>query len=250
MNKNILLLTATVTPPQDAAQLQRVDPVLRMQDYAAALEFYLKQMKRGVLSSVVFSDNSNSDLKVLCELVEKYNLVGQVEFISFDGLDYPPAYGRGFGEFKMVDYVMSNSRLIREAGLSANVWKITGRYILENIEDVIRSKPPGAQFYCNCRNLPKYWIDLYVLCWNINYYEQFVRGAYLDLREDERRGSAEPAFRRRLESKINTLPIVKRFATVPLLQGYRGLDNKNYREMGVKLLMRRLALILMPWLWI
>ena len=28
MNKKILLLTATVTPPQDAAQLQRVDPAL------------------------------------------------------------------------------------------------------------------------------------------------------------------------------------------------------------------------------
>jgi hypothetical protein len=250
MNKNIILLTATITPPQNAAQLRRIDPLVRLQDYEKAFEFYLKKIKQGVIFSIVFSDNSNSDLKTLRNLVNKYDLLKQVEFISFEGLDYPPAYGRGYGEFKMLDYVMSNSRLIRDADPTSNVWKITGRYILENIEGVIRTKPLLAQFYCNYRNIPRYWVDLYVLCWSRNYYEQCIKGVYLELREDAGGGSAEQAFRRKMESKKSTLLVTNRFATVPLLQGYRGLDNKNYKEMGFKLFLRRFALIVMPWLWV
>lgn len=250
MAKNILVLTATVTPPHDAAQLQRVDPLLRLQDYATALEFYLKQMKLGVISSIIFSDNSNSDLKMLRDLVGKFDANDQVEFIPFEGLDYPPSFGRGYGEFKMLDYVMEHSRIIREAGSNANVWKITGRYVLENIGKVVGSKPASVEFYCNCRNIPKYWIDLYVLCWTKHYYEECIKGIYMKLREDAGAGSAEPAFRKVLELKNSPLSVAKRFAIVPILQGYRGFDNRNYKEMGFKLFLRRLALVLVPWVWI
>ena len=250
MNKKILLLTATITPPQDAAQLQRVDPSLRLQDYAMALEFYLKKLKKGVISAIVFSDNSNSDLKILHELAEKYSATNDVEFISYEGLDYPPSYGRGYGEFKMLDYVMEKSRIIINSDASAEIWKITGRYILENIDDVIRRKPENIDFYCNCRNIPTYWMDLYVLYWSRSYYEKHIKGLYLNLKSDNEFGGAEQAFRKNLESGKSTMAIAKRFTTVPLLQGYRGWDNKNYKEMGFKLFLRRFALIVLPWLWV
>lgn len=250
MNAKILLLTATVTPPQDAAQLQRVDPALRLQDYAAAFEFYLNKLKQGVISAIVFSDNSNSDLKILHELAEKYNATNEVEFISYEGLDYPPSYGRGYGEFKMTDYVMEKSRVISNSRPGDDIWKITGRYILENIDDVIRKKPKNIDFYCNCRNIPTYWMDLYVLCWSKSYYEMHIKGLYLKLKADSEFGGAEQAFRKNLESGQNGMAIAKRFTTVPLLQGYRGWDNKNYKEMGFKLFLRRMALVLLPWLWI
>lgn len=250
MNKIILLLTATITPPQDAAQLQRVDPALRLQDYATAFEFYLKKLKQGIISNIVFSDNSNSDLKILRDLAEKYDATNDVELISYEGLDYPPSFGRGYGEFKMLDYVMENSRVISVADASADIWKITGRYVLENIEEVIRNKPNNIDFYCNCRNTPTYWIDLYVLCWSKSYYERYIKGVYLGLKADNEFGGAEQAFRRNLESRKSTTKIAKRFRTVPLLQGYRGWDNKNYKEMGFKLFLRRAALILAPWFWI
>jgi hypothetical protein len=121
---------------------------------------------------------------------------------------------------------------------------------LKNVENVIRTKPADAHFYCNCRNLPIYWVDLYVLCWNAKFYEQHIKGMYLDLRSDGEFGGAEQAFRRKLESRSSRMSIVKRFTTVPLLEGYRGWDNKNYKEMGFKLFTRRLALVVAPWLWI
>lgn len=250
MKENILLLTATITPPLNAAQLQRVDPSLRLQDYAEAFEFYLKQMKQGIISAIVFSDNSNSNLQILRDLAENYNATNQVEFIVFEGLDYPPAYGRGYGEFKMVDYVMEHSTIIRNASPEANIWKITGRYILENIANVVRTKPADAHFYCNCRNIPIYWMDLYVLCWSAKFYEQHIKGMYLTLRADNEFGGAEQGFRKKLESQTSSMRVVKRFTTVPLLHGYRGWDNKNYKEMGFKLFFRRFALIFMPWLWV
>jgi hypothetical protein len=248
--QNVVLLTATVTPPQGAAQLARTDPRVRLADYANALEFYLKHLKKGSISGLIFSDNSNSNIDVLHDMVEKYDVTNQVEFISYPGLDYSPSFGRGYGEFKMVDYVMEHSKLISQLPGSANIWKITGRYILKNLTEVIKSKPQNIDFYCNCRNIPKYWIDLYVLCWNKSAYELIIKNICEDIKEGSIPGSAEIAFRRVLDQTKFDVSIAKRFKTIPLLQGHRGVDNKSYADMGLKLILRKSALRIAPWLWI
>jgi hypothetical protein len=113
MNKqsNILLMTATITPPDHVPFLQRIDPHVRLQDYEKALKFYLSLMNR-CIDSIIFAENSNSDVSVLQAIVDQAGVNEQVEFIVFDGLDYPPSYSRAYGEFKLIDYVMNNSQLI------------------------------------------------------------------------------------------------------------------------------------------
>jgi hypothetical protein len=39
--KCVVLMTATITPPQDALKLKRLDPNQRENDYAEALKYYL-----------------------------------------------------------------------------------------------------------------------------------------------------------------------------------------------------------------
>jgi hypothetical protein len=247
---NIVLLTATIAPPENAAQLQRMDPTVRLQDYATALEFYLRKIKSNTITSIIFVDNSNSNISTLRELVASYNLINEVEFISFFGLDYPPEYGRGYGEFKLVEYAMENSLIIQKSSATDNIWKITGRYILENIDAFTQSKPNEFDLYCNCRNVPRLWIDLYVICWTKQAYKLLLKDIYLDLREDTMQGSAEQSFRQIIDAMNTTLKIVKRFRSAPILCGFRGLDNQSYKEMGLKLLVRRIALVATPWLWI
>ena len=122
---NLLILTATITPPPDAAQLTRTDPTIRLNDYRKALEFYLSCLADGKNSGLVFAENSESDISELQNLCRKYNVIEQTEFISFAGLNYPSAYGRGYGEFKMIDYVMEHSQLIERLPAQANIWKVT-----------------------------------------------------------------------------------------------------------------------------
>jgi hypothetical protein len=125
--RNTILLTATITPPVNAVQLSRVDPSLRLQDYTTSLGFYLEQLKKGVVSGLIFAENSNSDIQSLRSLVESHPMKDSVEFISCQGLDYPPEYGRGYGEFKLVDHAMRHSKLVQAMDQSDKIWKITGR---------------------------------------------------------------------------------------------------------------------------
>ena len=247
---NLLLLTATITPPAGAPQLARTDPNLRLKDYAAALEFYLKKLGQSGISGIVFADNSNSDTSSLKELVKRYGAESQVEFISFSGLDYPLEYGRGYGEFSMVDYVMQNSALVKSLPANGNIWKITGRYQLQNLTELIDTKPVAAEIYCNCRNRPAYWVDLYVLSWTQSAYQQLLANICERIKEGTDKTSAEKKFRTVLDQASTNVRVHKRFKRVPNLHGFRGLDNKGYADMGVKFRIRQIAVRLAPWLWI
>ncbi|MCQ3976716.1 MAG: hypothetical protein DPW09_25080 [Anaerolineae bacterium] len=136
----ILLLSATVIPPSHVPNLVLTDPGLRLLDYERALAFYLTLIGKGV-DYIVFAENSNADISRLHELVHRNGLQDRVELISFYGLDYPAEYGKGYGEFKLVDYAMSNSRLLSAEMSKAVIWKVTGRYVVKNLSEVIRQRP-------------------------------------------------------------------------------------------------------------
>jgi len=248
--KNIVILTATITPPAGAIKMTRMDPQLRYSDYKKAFEFYLRELGNGVFDGLVFADNSNSDVAELSKMAEEKGLSSQVEIIAFEGLDYPPTYGRGYGEFKLLDYVMSNSSLIKSAPEDSNFWKITGRYILENIDAIIKSKPVNIDLYCHCRNIPMRWMDLYVMCWNWKAYTQCIENICGKIREDVISASSETEFRDIVESHKSAISIKQRFKYAPRLEGVRGYDNQAYQDMGLKQKVRELANVIFPWIWI
>ena len=247
---NVLILTATITPPADAKSLLRIDPNLRLNDYSQALKFYLPYLADGTISNIVFVENFASDISSLGDLAQKYGVSQKIEFISFKGLDYPSQYGRGHGEFKMIDYAMKHSEVIQKLSIEDNIWKITGRYILLNFAAIIKTRPSHADFFCNCRNRPIYSVDLYVLCWNKKAYNEILKNVYQNFRDDLSGGYSEQVFRRIIDQKVFNSNIVKRFRTVPRLAGYRGMDNKPYEQMPVKLAIRQFANTVLPWLWI
>src|SRR3981081_4398328 len=115
-----LLMTATITPPPVVTNLTRSDPVKRLLDYLWALEFYL-QLPTEVLPRILFVENSGSDLSQIRELAARHP-EKKVEFISFEGLAYPPAFGRSYGETKLLDYAMDNSEIIRDLKPDDVIW--------------------------------------------------------------------------------------------------------------------------------
>ena len=255
--KNILLLTATITPKAGVPNLKRTDPKLRLQDYEKSLQFYLSILNKGC-DSIIFAENSNSDISTLKDLVDQHNLSDQVEFLVFDGLDYPPKYDRGYGEFKLIDYAMENSKLIPRLTSEANtrivIWKATGRYTIRNLQKIFRRQPKDFDIYCNCRNYPKHWVDTFLIAWTPTAYQACLNGVYHRLKLNvpgiPPKAAAEELLRNWLDQEHH-LRIIRRFRVTPYIDGVRGADNKGYStDHRWKLQLRGVLNTFFPWIWI
>src|SRR3982074_3006340 len=153
-----LLMTATISPPGVVTNLVRTNPAQRLQDYLWALEFYL-QLPTEILPRIVFVENSGSDLSQLGELAARHP-EKEVEFVQFDGLAYPPEYGRGYGETKLLDYAIDHSEIICRLNPDDIIWKATGRLRLLNFAVMNSSAPMSFDLYCDFKNYPMRWVDM------------------------------------------------------------------------------------------
>jgi hypothetical protein len=251
-SRNVLLLSATVRPPSGVPALIRTDPTLRLADYSKALHFYCCLVGK-CFDAIVFAENSGFDLSSLQDQAYRDGVGDQVEFLSFNGLDYPASFGRGFGEFRLVDYAMTHSRVLRDTE-NSYVWKCTGRYIVRNIAHIVRRRPQ-CDLYCHMRNYAYRLCELYLMSWNATAYEQVIRGVYHQLRNDTIPGvhtNEEALFRKIVEASFQKIQVVPRFRQVPVLEGHRGWNNTHYsdRFWSPKMITRRLANRVAPWWWI
>jgi hypothetical protein len=254
MARNILLLTGTVRPPAGMPALTRTDWRVRLDDYARGLRFYLPLLGT-TFDAIVFAENSASDLSLLKDLVREAKREDRVEFVSFYGLDHPPSYGRGYGEFKLVDHAMAHSAFLGGDGDEERVvWKCTGRYRIKNLEQIVRDRPRTFDIYCHMRNYRYKLCELYLIAWNRKGYEAAIKGVYPRLRNDTQGYHIieETLFRTWIEGLRGDLRVVPRFRHVPLIEGIRAWNNTPYsdRPWHGKILVRRFALNVLPWLWI
>jgi hypothetical protein len=231
---NVLLLTATIKPPAGVPELQRTDPSERMNDYVRALRFYCN-IHDTIISRIVFIENSGFDLSPLADVVSSAHATHRVEFLSFDGLDHPPRYGRGYGEFKLLDYAMENSKTLAATGTATMLWKVTGRYRVLNIARIIRSAPSNCELYCDMRTWPLPWVDLRIFGCTKEGYESLLKGIYLQLREDVINMAPEQHLHPIIQELAKSHRLVSRLRTEPFVDGVRGKDAKNYAT-GLNLL--------------
>ncbi len=246
---NILLITATLKPPAGMPNLVRTDPALRLKDYQWALGFYVSLLGTA-LDKIVFVDNSGAELGELKAVVRGADC--DVEFLSFDGMNHPPTFGRGYAEFKLLDYAMDHARTVCAAPDGARFWKVTGRYRVQNLPAIIRRAPPSFRVYADLRRYPIPWLDTRILAWTHKGYRTVFRGIYEELREDLLRAPAEERLYSLLLAHLGRSGIVPRFTVQPRVEGTRGFDNRNYHT-GINLLkyyIRRVTRRLVPSLWI
>jgi hypothetical protein len=250
-NEQILLLTATINPLRGIDNLRHIDPDARLREYAKALAFYLSQMKAN--ERLVFCENSGSDLSELQKVVAEHGAQERVEFLSFFGNDFPPSNGRGYGEFKLIQYAMENSRFIRHSSPTETaIWKITGRYIVSNLRYIIDSAPGDFKVYCNYRDYPKKgWMDLYLVAWTPEGWNHYLDQVYHELIDSpDGLVVAEHMVRRRLDARGFKGPC--RLRATPELVGVRGADAKGYHsgKNRYKFMLRKTLRVVTPWLWI
>ena len=246
---NILLLTATITPPS-AAKLARKDPAIRLKDYLKALKFYLPLVTQ-CIDYIIFAENSNSDISCLQALVKEAELNDKVEFIVIYGLDYPWSYGRGYGDFKLIEHVMNHSQLINTHPKSI-IWKVTGRYIIRNLCHIIATKPADFDIYCHFENRYISRISLtllYLLAWTPYGYQVGLKNIYHELRCDITKQIAEITFKKIIEQRLKIIKIVPRFK-VPIRLDAIISTNKQVASWHPRQILKYYIQRLIPWWWI
>jgi hypothetical protein len=228
--RNILVLTSTIKPPAGVPKLVRTDPAQRLADYCNAFDFYCR-LPETHLSRIIFAENSEADLSPLVQIARKYDALSRVEFLSFNGLDYPASYGRGYGEFKLLDYVMANSGTLRDEDVpQLRIWKSTGRYRVTNLKRLIETAPDSFDLYCDLRRHPIPWVDLRVFAFTMHGYRTLLQGRYKNFREDQMIDSPECYLHPIIEKLAAKHSITTRFRREPYIDGVRGMDSKNYSK--------------------
>jgi hypothetical protein len=143
----LLVLTATVTPSA-GVQLRRNDPVTRREDYKRGFRFWLKNADPRI-HRILFLENSGEDLTFLKKITEEENTFAKtVEFISTPCIAVPAGLHYGWGELKMLDHGLSQSRLVKE---TSHFIKATGRFTFPNIGKLLDRTPAGCEVMVDCR---------------------------------------------------------------------------------------------------
>jgi hypothetical protein len=228
----VLIMTATIRPPLDAPGVHRLDPAVRLADYEAALSFYLDHLGAG-LDVICFAENSGSGLASLRAMAATRGAASRTIFTEQSGLEFPPVYGRCYGETALLERAMSDSA-VASFPEDTIFWKVTGRYKVLNLRQMIRSRPVAADFYADLRTRrSERWADLRLMSWNRRGFEHAMRGIAPLLREDmnSRRPGEEAAFdvlRDRVAA--GGFRAVTSFTTEPLIDGVRAFDQKNWMQ--------------------
>ncbi len=156
MESGALLLTATITPQPGVPHFRVTDTAQRRQEYLTSLAFAIA-LDRRIITTIVFAENSGSDLSAFKSLAERDD---RVELLSVEPRPIEASWGRGYMETCLVlDAARTSQRIGTWTGL---LWKTTGRYVVNNIARIIAKARPGKDLYLNLRTYPRPWVDMWV----------------------------------------------------------------------------------------
>jgi hypothetical protein len=254
MHKNAILLTATIRPPAGMPGSVNLDPQAREAEYIEALNFYLGQAGSG-FDWIIFAENSQwlpDQIKAKLSAVPRGV---RLTFLSTEA-NYPADKGKGFGEFYMLDQVMT--QLAEKEDLrNYRFWKLTGRLKLRNVLDLVKSvENLEYDLYCDLRRVPwvgnalggNRWMELRVWAFSQQAYDNLFRGRYGDGFVLE--FVFFDAVMRALSEK--SLKILPRFVVQPVLEGSSGFSGKSYSSLPyrIKSTIRALGRKYLKGLWI
>jgi hypothetical protein len=246
-----VFLTATITPPQ--AAVARNDPRVRLQDYLASLEFYLS-LRTDIVDRILFVDNSGSDITQIEDFVRKRVNDKVVELISFEGNDHAVSYGKGYGEFKLLDFGVKHTSLLSEHD---HFWKITGRLRLLNLEDMAAAITTDYDVLCDLHNFPlvgtgklfgNHWMDLRLFSCTKKAYEKVFAGRY---EEFDPRMNQKVLYDVVMEASSH-LKLLPRFPQQPVMSGVSGRHDREYHSglQKMKTVVRSGVRQCIPFIWV
>ncbi len=125
------------------ANMQRADPLVRLADHERALARWLDDPH---VRNIIFIENSGYPLDSLRTLVARHSAGKDVEFLSFDGQDFPRSRGKGYGEALAMQRLLEHSTQLRRTG---HFLKVNGRYYVPNVARVLSGMDDDVDVFCN-----------------------------------------------------------------------------------------------------
>jgi hypothetical protein len=247
----ILLLTASIDV-KGMSSSSRPDPLVRQNDYAEAVIYYLTHHPR--IRRLVFVENSGWPLEQIRGRALANNPFGkQLEFISLDCNDFPREFGKSYGELMLIERCMDVSHMVRDARY---VVKLTGRNQLVNLTALLRTFTEPLDAACDVAenllyeklrpNCTARWCESRVFLFTRAFFDRHLRGKYHLL--DESRTTDLERFLYTVVKPLEQSPtIISRFRIEPYFRGLAGHLNKNYSSpaqnvrKAIRGLLRRVA---------
>lgn len=139
-NSNITLLLTACINPNGMAFTVLQNPDTRMRQYVGALQWYLKNTPY----KIVFVENTNTYIGAA---FQEYIENGRLEFVTFEGNNYPRELGKGYGEALIIREALSRSELLAHC---ERVVKVTGRLVVRNIVSLVNEASEDDIFASTC----------------------------------------------------------------------------------------------------
>jgi hypothetical protein len=226
-------LTATVDV-RGVGMLARTDPDERYRDYCWALERWANCPG---FDALVLVENSGHDISGFRDIVSG-SLLGpeSVEFLSFDGQDFPRHLGKGYGEALNLGHVMSESQLL--ANEDYVLVRSNGRNVVENIQAFLAVLDGPVDVLCDLQQSLT-WADGRVLAGTIPFFRDYVCRFGRDV-DDSRGYNFEHALARAIHAAMADGLTWSPFPEPPVIQGFSGTSNKPIADRKLKRVARKL----------
>ena len=250
----VLFLTGTLAPAAGTPLLARSAVADRIADYRRALDFQLGVLARGAVDRLVFVENSGHGMHPFADQVAASGLADRVELISYAAPPVPPGGSRLEAEFHLILHGLAAARSLAGLPPETVVWKITGRYVLRNIETIMDRAPPGRDAHFHCRDWPRPHVDFAHAGYALGRAEAVI-GALLQ----GPMGTGYMAWARAamargtpVQGPFAGLRLSLRFGAIPRLSGWRGVDGASWDGPGQRArhALRVAAAAVAPRLWI
>ncbi|MFT4855373.1 MAG: hypothetical protein ACI9UV_000176 [Algoriphagus sp.] len=207
--KPVILLSATIKP--HPLCIGRTDSKEREEDYYKAVFFYLKQGY-----PVVFVENSDFESERIKNLGRTNS---NFEYITFQSKE--SHLGKSKGEIEIINHALIHSRLLSQIEY---LIKITGRYIISNIDEVLLpTQDISKDVYINpTRNLR--WADTRLIMMKKSFFHNYFLPTATKYLDEEKHIFMENIFMR---SVLHYLIEGGELNLWPVYPAYQGIDGTH-----------------------
>lgn len=224
-NKFCFLLSSTIKP-NITVYSKRNNPKIREKDYCSVVEALVKTNL-----PIVYCDSSDYPLDNIEKILSEF-LPNSYEILQFDGSTFPPELGKGYGEMQIVKYALEHSKLLKECDY---VIKITGRYCVENIKNIIDLilSQEGATVIADYDKKSNYTYSGLFIASPIFFFDYLF--AFQSFINDSEGRFFEHALHKAITQFVDSGGAVSCFPVRPIITGYSGtwnvkMDKNNYKD--------------------
>ncbi len=212
----LLIITGCVNVNSEMPFVTIFNENIRLKDYMKTIDWALHTSK---FRDIIFCENSNYALDIT-EINKKAQELGKsFEYLTFLGNSKKAIeQGKGYGEGEIVDYALTNSKLIENHQFFC---KITGRLKISNIENLIRK--PGNYFM---NEKAKEEIDTRFYCVKKIDYNCILRDGFLNVNDNEGFFLEHVFYQELHKRKVK----YRMFCERPLFEGVSGSTGRIYQD--------------------